>query len=154
MYSIAFFFFKQKTAYDMRISDWSSDVYSSDLHRDLPDQAGRQSAQALRGAEGRPAGNPAARTGQRGPQSGAKLQRQGRHRRAPHRQRLDGRVERQSALPAAERVETVGVDDLPRRGGPGQDPPERQHHHNEEGSRTEEHTSKLQSIMRISYAVF
>src|SRR3546814_15417691 len=26
-----FFFFKQKTAYDMRISDWSSDVCSSDL---------------------------------------------------------------------------------------------------------------------------
>src|SRR3546814_19617349 len=30
--SISFvFFFKQKTAYDMRISDWSSDVCSSDL---------------------------------------------------------------------------------------------------------------------------
>src|SRR3546814_5591400 len=27
------FFFKQKTAYDMRISDWSSDVCSSDLLR-------------------------------------------------------------------------------------------------------------------------
>src|SRR3546814_9325094 len=27
----AFFFFKQKTAYEMRISDWSSDVCSSDL---------------------------------------------------------------------------------------------------------------------------
>src|SRR3546814_6204071 len=26
-----FFFFKQKTAYEMRISDWSSDVFSSDL---------------------------------------------------------------------------------------------------------------------------
>src|SRR3546814_1839957 len=40
-----FFFFKQKTAYEMRISDWSSDVCSSDLdsrstaHRD----AGRPS---------------------------------------------------------------------------------------------------------------
>src|SRR3546814_540827 len=30
-----FFFFKQKTAYEMRISDWSSDVCSSDL---LPEQ--------------------------------------------------------------------------------------------------------------------
>src|SRR3546814_9026048 len=29
-----FFFFKQKTAYEMRISDWSSDVCSSDLARD------------------------------------------------------------------------------------------------------------------------
>src|SRR3546814_16399134 len=28
-----FFFFKQKTAYEMRISDWSSDVCSSDLSR-------------------------------------------------------------------------------------------------------------------------
>src|SRR3546814_3679523 len=28
------FFFKQKTAYEMRISDWSSDVCSSDLTRD------------------------------------------------------------------------------------------------------------------------
>src|SRR3546814_4990892 len=28
--SLLFFFFKQKTAYDMRISDWSSDVCSSD----------------------------------------------------------------------------------------------------------------------------
>src|SRR3546814_1336816 len=30
-YFILFFFFKQKTAYEMRISDWSSDVCSSDL---------------------------------------------------------------------------------------------------------------------------
>src|SRR3546814_3617233 len=35
-----FFFFKQKTAYEMRSSDWSSDVCSSDLH--------------LRGAPARP----------------------------------------------------------------------------------------------------
>src|SRR3546814_1239515 len=34
-----FFFFKQKTAYEMRISDWSSDVCSSDLpeHALAPD---------------------------------------------------------------------------------------------------------------------
>src|SRR3546814_18359584 len=31
-----FFFFKQKTAYEMRISDWSSDVCSSDLRPLLP----------------------------------------------------------------------------------------------------------------------
>src|SRR3546814_9127850 len=30
---ICIFFFKQKTAYEMRISDWSSDVCSSDLVR-------------------------------------------------------------------------------------------------------------------------
>src|SRR3546814_14966388 len=32
-----FFFFKQKTAYEMRISDWSSDVCSSDLPHDRAD---------------------------------------------------------------------------------------------------------------------
>src|SRR3546814_10342702 len=52
------FFFKQKTAYEMRISDWSSDVCSSDLQqehvagehvreetdgqRERPDQEGRE----------------------------------------------------------------------------------------------------------------
>src|SRR3546814_10188237 len=37
--NIYVFFFKQKTAYEMRISDWSSDVCSSDL---LTHQFGRQ----------------------------------------------------------------------------------------------------------------
>src|SRR3546814_4677295 len=32
-----FFFFKQKTAYEMRISDWSSDVCSSDLQSSASD---------------------------------------------------------------------------------------------------------------------
>src|SRR3546814_10152741 len=32
---VIIFFFKQKTAYEMRISDWSSDVCSSDLAIDL-----------------------------------------------------------------------------------------------------------------------
>src|SRR3546814_4038981 len=31
VFCVIFFFFKQKTAYEMRISDWSSDVCSSDL---------------------------------------------------------------------------------------------------------------------------
>src|SRR3546814_6251326 len=35
-HSFFFFFFKQKTAYEMRISDWSSDVCSSDLDLDEP----------------------------------------------------------------------------------------------------------------------
>src|SRR3546814_16333877 len=33
LFGVVFFFFKQKTAYEMRISDWSSDVCSSDLCR-------------------------------------------------------------------------------------------------------------------------
>src|SRR3546814_9562934 len=40
MKSMFFFFFKQKTAYEMRISDWSSDVCSSDL---LPKPLGANS---------------------------------------------------------------------------------------------------------------
>src|SRR3546814_9489577 len=48
---IVFFFFKQKTAYEMRISDWSSDVCSSDLSlmkRSMP----RISARPATGTEG------------------------------------------------------------------------------------------------------
>src|SRR3546814_2915019 len=39
MFVLCLFFFKQKTAYEMRISDWSSDVCSSDLPRRLPRRA-------------------------------------------------------------------------------------------------------------------
>src|SRR3546814_16282211 len=39
-----FFFFKQKTAYEMRISDWSSDVCSSDLASVLPAPPDRAAA--------------------------------------------------------------------------------------------------------------
>src|SRR3546814_4362927 len=42
-----FFFFKQKTAYEMRISDWSSDVCSSDLTADSAESADRRAAQRL-----------------------------------------------------------------------------------------------------------
>src|SRR3546814_19372346 len=43
------FFFKQKTAYEMRISDWSSDVCSSDLPRGARVSADRSAeAQAVR----------------------------------------------------------------------------------------------------------
>src|SRR3546814_18430633 len=38
LYFLIFFFFKQKTAYEMRISDWSSDVCSSDLRPRPPDR--------------------------------------------------------------------------------------------------------------------
>src|SRR3546814_4140318 len=46
---VLFFFFKQKTAYEMRISDWSSDVCSSDLSSggSLPNAASPPSASRL-----------------------------------------------------------------------------------------------------------
>src|SRR3546814_5724712 len=43
MYSMIFFF-KQKTAYEMRISDWSSDVCSSDLSANLAVERGAYSS--------------------------------------------------------------------------------------------------------------
>src|SRR3546814_2581181 len=47
-----FFFFKQKTAYEMRISDWSSDVCSSDLNPKPPlrDVQHRRELQLLHGS--------------------------------------------------------------------------------------------------------
>src|SRR3546814_3578207 len=53
---VIFFFFKQKTAYEMRISDWSSDVCSSDLaamadparwHAYFPDTHAAMAAEGL-----------------------------------------------------------------------------------------------------------
>src|SRR3546814_2125661 len=41
-----FFFFKQKTAYEMRISDWSSDVCSSDLESAAAALAARHATDA------------------------------------------------------------------------------------------------------------
>src|SRR3546814_9364723 len=50
-----FFFFKQKTAYDMRISDWSADVCSSDLRPAGP-RASAGGASASRASCARRAG--------------------------------------------------------------------------------------------------
>src|SRR3546814_20013237 len=40
--SVYIFFFKQKTAYEMRISDWSSDVCSSDLDHRSDERCGER----------------------------------------------------------------------------------------------------------------
>src|SRR3546814_4336375 len=48
MLVIDFFFFKQKTAYEMRISDWSSDVCSSDLPRAPEKKCGEWCDQACK----------------------------------------------------------------------------------------------------------
>src|SRR3546814_4286622 len=126
------FFFKQKTAYEMRISDWSSDVCSSDL---------RGPARADHAA--------AAFAHARGDRRSA---------RATSRKLLPGRW-RPLRLPAslarpvaalrahARRAAAVrGRTSAGRRRRAGRD---RLHLR-----RSEEHTSELQSLMRISYAVF
>src|SRR3546814_3163747 len=121
----------QKTAYEMRISDWSSDVCSSDLrdfcaHR--PDRVGdglfrRCAAHRL---DVRIAERPATRSQD--------------HARHPPRPIM---------VEALENGVMLGIDRqkphaVPRCG--------RCHHRT--GARSEEHTSELPSLMRISYAVF
>src|SRR3546814_9278413 len=132
------FFFKQKTAYEMRISDWSSDVCSSDL-RDAPFHelgAGRADARSC-GA-------------QRNQGRGAGLQ-------AAHCARLDAIrhnalhapcacVERAYLVPAA-----AGLSDCP---FPFVEEARLFAYPGAGGGRTElrseEHTSELQSLMRNS----
>src|SRR3546814_3397936 len=131
-------FFKQKTAYEMRISDWSSDVCSSDLgikHIDLlaepfdivirighqPDSAvvSRQMGNVKLGLYAAP--SYLVRKGE--PAAPAEL---ARHECLRTSASKDGAV---WELWAGSKVEKVTV-------------------------RSEEHTSELQSLMRISYAVF
>src|SRR3546814_6343865 len=115
-----FFFFKQKTAYEMRISDWSSDVCSSDLPR----------LRGHRGARRLAAGKPARCAGQRLPLAARAAQPP--QPREPQRSRDHHRGPVAAARPLG-----------------GARPPGGGHR-----LRSEEHTSELQSLMRISYAVF
>src|SRR3546814_1543677 len=126
-----FFFFKQKTAYEMRISDWSSDVCSSDLLRGghgLRPARCRRVHQAERPAPA-PAEPPEALT--------------------PHpfptRSLRAGRSRRGSPRPP--RRPAAGAAPAGPSGRRRPFPPVR-------WPRSEEHTSELQSLMRISSAVF
>src|SRR3546814_7907461 len=120
---VCFCFFKQKTAYEMRISDWSSDVCSSDLG---DDHRAQPSLGLPRAERGRPRGDRPAEAG-----TGT-----------------DGHPVARS-LRGRRRRGVVGGAGVGMRGlapsffaAPGN------------GRRSEEHTSELQSLMRISYAVF
>src|SRR3546814_4685461 len=110
-----FFFFNQKTAYEMRISDWSSDVCSSDLVIE-----GRHALDQLEGIGRHPAGAVAR------PQV------------ARDHLGVGGLVE----------VRHVEADRA------GVHRAVRVLRHHADHARSEEHTSELQSLMRISYAVF
>src|SRR3546814_4698988 len=120
------FFFKQKTAYEMRISDWSSDVCSSDLRamrhvRRFEAVFAKDAAMLLRRKDVDRAGEiiaPARRPGeQRRGDEGCGKADDGRH---------------GAGVLAQHAAEAGGGDE----------------------ERSEEHTSELQSLMRISYAVF
>src|SRR3546814_1834571 len=130
------FFFKQKTAYEMRISDWSSDVCSSDLGVD-----GRpvEAQNAGRLVQGRP------------PIHGELDDRDVHH---PDQGEdgggaiaalavLEGVQQRHVAEIEEEQDEHRGEAAVPLPPGAPHRP-----------TRSEEHTSELPSLMRISYAVF
>src|SRR3546814_10128433 len=109
----AVYFFKQKTAYEMRISDWSSDVCSSDLCRIVPRSSAGCATCRRRARSDRSGGG--------GPQPGS-----------PY-----------SAQQIADDAELGEIAD------------EDNHEGRAGGTRrAEENTSELQSLMRISYAVF
>src|SRR3546814_1287696 len=121
----------------MRISDWSSDVCSSDL-RGHPLRR-QQPVVHMRDAE-RIEGKaePAEREAEREQQRPRRLDRE---------RGADPERRREAADDHAAAVEAVGqMPDRPLQGDAAKD-----HHHHE---RSEEHTSELQSLMRISYAVF
>src|SRR3546814_7700182 len=129
------FLFKQKTAYEMRISDWSSDVCSSDL-----DGRGDDAPRFDRFCRGQGAARRAdRRLGEcrrddlqpvRADAQSASFARAARRLYPQPRLRCEGVGARAGA--AAQPAE-VGV---------------------EQSARSEEHTSELQSLMRTSYAVF
>src|SRR3546814_10103715 len=122
-----FFFFKQKTAYEMRISDWSSDVCSSDLRsidhlRDVqsPTPNSRQNRRQARNLQP----SPDLQTYRLKPAFCSWLHS------ARFRRRL---VHSVSAVAVSKHV----------RARPGNRP----------AFRSDEHTSELKSLIRISYAV-
>src|SRR3546814_2310818 len=125
-----FFFFKQKTAYEVRISDWSSDVCSSDLSHHRCRRRYRLRARHHREA--------------RRPRSA----RQSRSRPADAAGR-DRRRLLESFQPAAGRLDL-------RAGNPSiwGNLVMTTTHIEYLFDRSEENTSELQSLMRISYAVF
>src|SRR3546814_7127052 len=129
-----FFFFKQKTAYEMRINDWSSDVCSSDLYR----PSRRHAARMARGWRRSYAERRRSTGWHRDPVLWTAFWT--RRRRAPLS--FADRTDTSTRVGSALGPEAVGH--LPKRRGPI------------EGilRRSEEHTSELPSLMRISYAVF
>src|SRR3546814_962154 len=122
-----FFFFKQKTAYEMRISDWSSDVCSSDLLVTFQHEcAARQNDARARGRsldEFHHATCTAARLYSDPVRAVLLIESQ---------QRRSVRIEMDGSLWHGRHRRC----DIGKHG------------------RSEEHTSELQSLMRISYAVY
>src|SRR3546814_3644710 len=82
VFSLCIFFFKQKTAYEMRISDWSSDVCSSDLCCKQPWSARILTAPEFSGDHGFPCSCRCIRRGCRQTENDHKPSERGRDRRS------------------------------------------------------------------------
>src|SRR3546814_1330161 len=141
------FFFKQKTAYEMRISDWSSDVCSSDLFQPRVQVSPKPQAEHIRSHE-----IDRDRGGQFRSGSGYRQRQDDEQRHKPPPARHADDVEQQRA----DGIEDENDGDVPERvprisrcGVIGDQPRQL-----DRVPRSEEHTSELQSLMRISYAVF
>src|SRR3546814_10832745 len=140
------FFFKQKTAYEMRISDWSSDVCSSDLTDcaggpDRPDDERQRFRHQLEGALcHQPAGRPFQLAQPRRRTVGQPEDLD--VRRPVFPQALPRPLLCQGAESGTAAKARLRRGARPLRPAADADP------------RSEEHTSELQSLMRNSYAVF
>src|SRR3546814_1690740 len=133
---VSFFFFKQKTAYEMRISDWSSDVCSSDLCE------GDMEAAIVEGL----AGVEVDRTGQAAlDQVGGRILVD-----LDRSQQFGGDVGEVQRLPADARRKGVAAVEFGADEVEAADDDARSL--DREMIRSEEHTSELQSLMRTSYA--
>src|SRR3546814_7249163 len=138
-----FFFLKKKTAYEMRISDWSSDVCSSDLGDRLQ---GRSAQVDIDG----PREPKIARVGEIDAGAVATIEAAG-DEAIVDRKPIVGRIG--VRVRAGERREAA------RARATGAAKADRTKHWARKADtgvveRSEEHTSELQSLMRISYAVF
>src|SRR3546814_5310838 len=154
-----FFFFKQKTAYEMRISDWSSDVCSSDLtdRRYDDDHVGGRGGGELCLPEAASAHSESRRQPSCG--NDLQLQRLRFERRHPDRRR-PRLVARHELARLARRVRHCADCHQGRHRNSARCPKgdsrrrKRRPLNLRNKKRSEEHTSELQSLMRISYAVF
>src|SRR3546814_2146291 len=137
------FFCKQKTAYEMRISDWSSDVCSSDLRTERGGSIDRGYGQPALHVADHPIGRLEQALGDAA--LGGELRHQHEHRDGGEcvarrsAERLD--LEQPQRRHRAQRKEQTEY---------AADAHGERHRH----PRSEEHTSELQSLMRISSAVF
>src|SRR3546814_7948042 len=145
------FFFKQKTAYEMRISDWSSDVCSSDLSDDGPFASGteeefnvamtclRSNDHAMEDVVVQFKSIEPGQLSDPGPQLRKVLE--FKQKLEASRELLFGTFEAEADF--AESLRMKLADWVWNHENPSCD-----------DARSEEHTSELQSLMRISYAVF